>query len=390
MPPHLIQRGPKKIHYIVDGRTVISTRTAVKRFALLQLEKYSKGKLKIDDGTTVKDYYDKWIAGRESALGAKNRRVKDYKTHFGHIIREMGDVRLSDVDFTALTSFRDKLAKGRSMKTCRNIVDGSFRAMWREIMKAGIVRESPFELLEWERGITPAPTPFTPEERDTIIAHWFTRDVFYYPWVFVQFHTGMRPSETAALMWPDIDMKEATITIVKSLDMGEDEEGDTKTRNSRRIIPMSDAVQMVFSIMPRWNEQYVFVNKHGRPLSKKWAEHNWKKTLNLLKIPYRKFYCTRHTFITEAIRAGDSPLAVAQYCGTSLEMIERNYCGRVKLPSLHATKLQQGEVNPFVSIENVSGKLVAGPGFERGRLLPGISQLRKIQRELTFPPPTKT
>lgn len=40
-----------------------------------------------------------------------------------------------------------------------------------------------------------------------------------------------------------------------------------------------------------------------------------------------KLYATRHTFITEKVRAGGNLLLIAQYVGTSLSMIQQNYCG---------------------------------------------------------------
>jgi hypothetical protein len=41
----------------------------------------------------------------------------------------------------------------------------------------------------------------------------------------------------------------------------------------------------------------------------------------------QRIYGTRHTFITEALRGRESPLVVAQYCGTLLAMIQADYCG---------------------------------------------------------------
>jgi hypothetical protein len=77
---------------------------------------------------------------------------------------------------------------------------------------------------------------------------------------------------------------------------------------------------------------HVLVNKFGEPMNaKKRSEHNWGGSLETLGIRHRKFYATRHTFITEAIKRGESPLAVAQYCGTSLAMIQADYCGTLGL-----------------------------------------------------------
>ena len=108
---------------------------------------------------------------------------------------------------------------------------------------------------------------------------------------------------------------------------------------------------------------HVFLNKFGDPMNaKKWSEHNWKGPLKTLGIRHRKFYATRHTFITEAVKRGESPLAVAQYCGTSLAMIQADYCSTLGL------RLDQTifEPQPPKYLEN----MVAGPGFE-----PGTSRL---------------
>jgi integrase len=115
--------------------------------------------------------------------------------------------------------------------------------------------------------------------------------------------------------------------------------------------------------------QHAFVNKLGEPMTKKWSEHSWTPMLKGLGIRHRKFYSTRHTFITEAIKAGENPMAVAQYCGTSLTMIQADYCGALELKnrSVFAS-----------SASKLLGRLVAGPGFEGGPL----STTKRLQ-ELT-------
>jgi hypothetical protein len=48
-------------------------------------------------------------------------------------------------------------------------------------------------------------------------------------------------------------------------------------------------------------------------------------------VRYRKFYCTRHTFITEAVKRGELLKPIADYWGTSVEMIQNDYCARLEL-----------------------------------------------------------
>jgi hypothetical protein len=62
------------------------------------------------------------------------------------------------------------------------------------------------------------------------------------------------------------------------------------------------------------------------------------------------------------IKRGENPLSVAQYCGTSLTMIQTDYCGTLGLSS-HQTVFE-----PLV--DKALKRLVAGPGFE-----PGTSRL---------------
>lgn len=70
----------------------------------------------------------------------------------------------------------------------------------------------------------------------------------YYYWIFfkVLFETGMRKGEAATLQWPDLDLKERTININKTLDFqAENTEelfGDTKTFNSKRVITISQSL----------------------------------------------------------------------------------------------------------------------------------------------------
>lgn len=275
-------------------------------------------------------------------------------------------MRLLAIGTGDLTEFRvELLRKGLSVKTCRNIIDASFRALYRDARAEidALKERDPFTGMQWPAARRHKPDPFTAEERDRIVAHWAKADFFYFPWVFTLFHTGMRPSEASALTWADVDLECRTISISKSRYMGS--ESAPKTSASARIIQIGEPVAnlLKFQVSRELGLSHVFMNKFGEPMNaKKWSEHNWAGPLKTLGIRHRKFYATRHTFITEAIKRGESPLAVAQYCGTSLAMIQADYCGTLGL------RLDQTVFEP--QVEKALKRLVAGPGFE-----PGTSRL---------------
>jgi hypothetical protein len=51
----------------------------------------------------------------------------------------------------------------------------------------------------------------------------------------------------------------------------------------------------------------------------------WFRCLRSLGIRPRKFYTTRHTFVAWALSEGANLKGLAEYCGTSVQMIEQSY-----------------------------------------------------------------
>ncbi len=71
-----------------------------------------------------------------------------------------------------------------------------------------------------------------------------------------------------------------------------------------------------------------------------WTREFWGRSLRALNIKPRKFYATRHTFISIALTAGVPLMVIAEHCGTSVTMMERHY-GR----------FLQGGSNPWQVLE---------------------------------------
>jgi integrase len=358
---HIKQRN--SIWYLIDGETRISLRTSKKGLAEHRLEDYIKGKYGLKPTPTVEEFFERWIESKVEPLYRRST-IRNYRIHFkGYILPAFKHVRLAAITTKDLNDFRVSLLKrGLAVKTARNIIDASFRALYRDarIDIEALQGRDPWVDIQWPRLPKKRPDPFTSDERDRILAWWLKNDFFFYPWVYTQFYTAMRPSEAAALTWADVDLLAGTISITQSRDMGT--EAATKTANSERIIPIDERLLDILKLLPsrELGLKHVFVGKRGDPMSKKWAEHSWKEPLKKLGIRHRKFYATRHTWITEAVKAGENLKVIADYAGTSVAMIEASYCART---GLNRTELAQ-------SASNYAESLVAGPGFE-----PGTSRL---------------
>jgi len=291
---------------------------------------------------TLGEYFTLWIARQQPPL-VRASTARDYRLHLRKYVlpamidvvggqrRELRTLPVSELRPPHLYQLRTRLMEGLGLKTktARNIMDGSFRAMVRDARTVDqLITVDPFAALRWPRNIPSKPDPFTTEERDAIVAWFRERRPFYCPFIVTLFHTGMRPSEAVALRWGDIDTTIGTITISRSRYMGS--EAAPKTRGSHRTIRLlPEARETLRDLKPLHADadDYVFTNgKNGGPLDQReWPKDHWRTVLRSLGIRPRKFYATRHTFISVALTNGTNVKFLAEYCGTSMAMIEQNY-----------------------------------------------------------------
>ncbi len=152
----------------------------------------------------------------------------------------MGDMELNGVTVDTLESFRIHLVdeRGLALKTARNIMDGSLRAMFRDAGRR--VERNPFNDIPanwWPRLPQKEPDPYTEQERDAILAYYrANRPPWAYAFVYFRFWTGTRPSEAVALKWGSVDLLSGKAMLSLSRHLGE--ENATKTRASRRTISL--------------------------------------------------------------------------------------------------------------------------------------------------------
>lgn len=90
--------------------------------------------------------------------------------------------------------------------------------------------------------------------------------------------SGLRAGELAGLRWPDVDLERRSIHVRRSYD------GKTKTRSSRRFVPIVDAL---LPILAAWKErcpptelELVFMNRAGKTRSK--CDRVFRETLHKL------------------------------------------------------------------------------------------------------------
>ena len=190
-----------------------------------------------------------------------------------------------------------------------------------------MVAGDPFAALIWPRQPRHTPDPFTEDERDQILEYFARQKAHYYPFVLLLFWTGVRPSEAVGLRWSDLDLRRRKLIVRRS--RVRHEENAPKTAHSERTIELAQRV--VHALAKRkplrvTDEEFVFTNLEGRPIfPDPFVQKHWHSALRVLNIRPRKFYATRHTFISAGLGRGVHIKWLAEYCGTSVAMIERHY-----------------------------------------------------------------
>jgi integrase len=73
-------------------------------------------------------------------------------------------------------------------------------------------------------------------------------------------------------------------------------------------------------------EMYGFLNQEGRPIDwHTWRAQIWYRALRATGVGQRKPYAMRHTFISVGLTNDVNIKWLAEYCGTSVAMIEKHY-----------------------------------------------------------------
>lgn len=146
----------------------------------------------------------------------------------------------------------------------------------------------------------------------------------YIYWIFFKLliETGMRKGEAAALQWSDIDLKNQTITINKTLDFKAKEEeelfGDTKTFNSPRTIKISQGLvndlrhtmnvqnhnKLALNEIYRHDLNLVLCRNDGDIMPKSSLFNAFERILKKAGLPPIPIHSLRHTHAVILLEAG--------------------------------------------------------------------------------------
>jgi integrase len=155
-------------------------------------------------------------------------------------------------------------------------------------------------------------------------------------------YAGLRPGEALALTWADVGKR--TLAIDKAVSLGV--EGPTKTGGARSV-PLVDP--LAADLHDLWtaqgepgDDQLILPARNGghwsRSLYDNWRNRVWKPVMGGLAsgdppqtwLADARPYDCRGSFVSLRLRAGDSPIEVAEWAGHSPQVMFQHYANVIK------------------------------------------------------------
>lgn len=169
--------------------------------------------------------------------------------------------------------------------------------------------------------------------------------------VILLLNTGLRVGELLALEWDDINLKEESIKVHKTLIIKDLEEDDpnltererlylennkktfakiqytTKTASIRTIHYNSKTKEMLEILKQQIpNSKYVIESSKGSYITYSTYEKSYKRLLEHANIKHKNIHATRHTFATKQLESGTPPEVLAHLLGhASTKMVFERY-----------------------------------------------------------------
>ena len=344
------------------------------------LDELERGSLITEKDQTLKEYLEHWLehVKRPSIKIGSYLRYRDLLDLY--ILPALGHLPLRKLKPEHLEAFYSRLQKegradgngGLSAKTVR-LVHGILyqsleAAVKRRRIAYNVCHDVTLPRIERKEMLT-----LTAEEAQQLLAT--AKGHRLEALLTLALTTGMRRGELLALQWKDIDWKDGSLQIRRSVSRYAGQGfkvSEPKTKQSRRKIVLPAFVlealkehrtrqlEECLQAGPAWeNHGLVFANNYGNFLNPSHLGIDFHKLLNKAKLPLVRFHDLRHTAASLLLKMKVSPKMVQEILGHShIEMTLGIYSH--VLPGIHEEameKMDQLFKNPIDDAEKAMEKM---------------------------------
>lgn len=300
--------------YEATGKTELEAITKLAE----KLAAAKRGEDLVSGAMTVSAWYKQWIDLYKKPKGLTEKSLKMYDEKFnGYIRPAIGHMKLKDVKDVHLQRILNSQA-GRSASHVKKI-RMVLQEMFKRARQSRLIPYDPAELLELPTVKQGRRRSITEEERAAILAVAERHRAGL--WILTLLYTGMRPGETAALTWSDVDFDHNEIHVHAAKESGNRTIKGPKTDSGVRDIPIHAALLPRLLAARGKPFSPVFPTKAGTIQSESSMRRMWNSFRTELDLQLGAKtkdgkivesvvaddltpYCLRHTFCTDLQRAG--------------------------------------------------------------------------------------
>jgi integrase len=262
-----------------------------------------------------------WLESRKLELSPTS--VWGYQTHIDkYLIPALGQSRLDQVTTGQLAELYRYLQQevGLSPGTVRK-VHALLSGVFSMAVSRGVILHSPVSKLKPPKYIPKVREVFSAQEVDRILSEASNQTAKAHLRWLLALRYGMRQGEVLGLKVSDFDLKKLKVSIsrtVNSLPGKGVVALPTKTKNSRRTIPIDDQVAELVRLLPASAEWIFTVDVFSQnPIDATTDQRAWRKLLSEAGVRYLPLHSARHTAATSFIENGANPRAVQVLLGHS-------------------------------------------------------------------------
>ncbi len=272
---------------------------------------------------TLKTYLNFWLADHKKDTVRKNTYAIHERNVRNHILPYFQNVLLKDIKPMMYQKFLNTFTEQNYSKRTIELIHGTMYNAMSKAIVLEILQKNPCSGATIKGKERDMKLKFIDSDDIPLFLQTAYADNYLY-WVFfmVLIETGMRKGEAASLQWTDVNFKEKTISISKTLDfdpgVNEGQFGDTKTYKSTRVITMSQSLNNALQFHVKYQNQnklalkdlyhhdlnLVLCRNDGDALPRSTLFNAFARILRKANLPQLPIHSTRHTHAVLLLESG--------------------------------------------------------------------------------------
>ena len=242
-----------------------------------------------------------------------------------HLYPKLGKYKVQDLNRKLIEKFyKDEFSTEYSDGTVE-VFASYFKRLLKYAIEKGILVANPHDNVVIRKYSNRKKVDaYSEAEQEKIVEYLRTKYEPYNALCYLLISTGMRLGEAAALTWADVDLKEGTVQINKTVVCVKGRtsvQAHPKTASSNRILFLSEkTIKYLYEYGNVSKEQegtngMLFLTKKGGLYKSATIRNRWIRTCTELNIPYKGVHALRHTFATRALEKGIDIKTVSSILG---------------------------------------------------------------------------